>query len=318
MNLLTEGFLLLLLLPESLLNFEGHRVMTHDDSIKYIPLEKLTAESIPEFVPAPKNITVLREGTAFLDCPIKTSGDRPVSYPLISWVRRRDWHILTNGLLTFTTDSRFKVLYKEGSFNWVLQIKWVQERDAGQYECQVSTPTGTISREVQLHVVRTEAFIQGGEEYHVDLGSTISLTCIIENSPTPPQYIFWYHNSRMINYDVERGVKVDIRAVEDTGKQGEEDEGVRRPEEWIRTRTVSRLELPAARKEDEGNYTCMPSNSEPATVHVFIQEGNNITPLRVEAQEQQNSEQENTNFAPTLINPTLLMVLLLVLVFTAN
>ena len=44
---------------------------------------------------------------------------------------------------------------------------------------QVSTPTGTISREVQLHVVRTEAFIQGGEEYHVDLGSTISLTCII-------------------------------------------------------------------------------------------------------------------------------------------
>jgi hypothetical protein len=41
----------------------------------------------------------------------------------ISWVRRRDWHILTNGLLTFTTDSRFKVLYKEGSFNWVLQVK---------------------------------------------------------------------------------------------------------------------------------------------------------------------------------------------------
>jgi hypothetical protein len=38
-------------------------------------------------------------------------------------VRRRDWHILTNGLLTFTSDSRFKVLYKEGSFNWVLQVQ---------------------------------------------------------------------------------------------------------------------------------------------------------------------------------------------------
>ena len=103
----------------------------------------------------------------------------------------------------------------------------------------------------------------------------------LENSPTPPQYIFWYHNSRMINYDVERGVKVDIRAVEDTGKQGEEEEGVRRPEEWVRTRTVSRLELPAARKEDEGNYTCLPSNSEPATVHVFIQEGN-IFPMLID------------------------------------
>ena len=47
---------------------------------------------------------------------------------------------------------------------------------------QVSTSTGTIARQVQLNVVRTEAFIQGGEEYHVDLGSTISLTCVIGES----------------------------------------------------------------------------------------------------------------------------------------
>ena len=45
-----------------------------------------------------------------------------MNYFQISWVRRRDWHILTNGLVTFTSDSRFKVLYKEGSFNWVLQV----------------------------------------------------------------------------------------------------------------------------------------------------------------------------------------------------
>ena len=102
----------------------------------------------------------------------------------------------------------------------------------------------------------------------------------LENSPTPPQYIFWYHNSRMINYDIERGVKVDMRAVEDTGKRGADDGGGRRDEtegerseDGARTRTESRLELPSARKEDEGNYTCMPSNADPATVHVFIQEG---------------------------------------------
>ena len=40
----------------------------------------------------------------------------------ISWVRIRDWHILTNGLVRFSTDDRFNVLYKEGSFNWVLQV----------------------------------------------------------------------------------------------------------------------------------------------------------------------------------------------------
>ena len=42
--------------------------------------------------------------------------------PQISWVRIRDWHILTNGLVRFTTDDRFNVLYREGSFNWVLQV----------------------------------------------------------------------------------------------------------------------------------------------------------------------------------------------------
>ena len=55
----------------------------------------------------------------------------------ISWIRLRDWHILTTGVLTYTSDSRFQVLHKEGSYDWVLQIKYVQERDAGEYDCQV-------------------------------------------------------------------------------------------------------------------------------------------------------------------------------------
>ena len=56
----------------------------------------------------------------------------------ISWVRLRDWHILTNGVITYTSDSRFAILHKEGTYDWVLQIKYVQERDAGVYECQVN------------------------------------------------------------------------------------------------------------------------------------------------------------------------------------
>ena len=79
-----------------------------------------------------------------------------------------------------------------------------------------------------------------------------------ENSSTPPMYVFWYHNDRMVNYDSGRGVRVETRAGEVEG------------------RTVSRLSLPAAERADEGNYTCSPSNSEPATVHVFIQEGRGL------------------------------------------
>ena len=59
------------------------------------------------------------------------------------------------------------------------QIKYTQDWDAGIYECQVSTLQGPISQRVQLNVIFPEAFIQGGEEYHVDNGSPISLTCVI-------------------------------------------------------------------------------------------------------------------------------------------
>ena len=68
----------------------------------------------------------------------------------------------------------------------LLQIKFVQDRDGGIYECQVSTSTGTISRRVELSVVFPEAYIKGGEEYHVDEGSPISLTCVLTRPPARP------------------------------------------------------------------------------------------------------------------------------------
>lgn len=55
----------------------------------------------------------------------------------VSWVRRRDWHILSSGMLTYTNDERFQILHPEGSDDWTLQIKYVQKRDNGTYECQV-------------------------------------------------------------------------------------------------------------------------------------------------------------------------------------
>jgi len=44
----------------------------------------------------------------------------------------------------------------------------------------VSTGTGIMSHFVNLHIVVPEAFILGNGEHHVDIGSTISLVCIIE------------------------------------------------------------------------------------------------------------------------------------------
>lgn len=40
-------------------------------------------------------------------------------------------------MFTYTNDERFQVLHAEGSDDWTLQIKYVQKRDNGTYECQV-------------------------------------------------------------------------------------------------------------------------------------------------------------------------------------
>lgn len=56
----------------------------------------------------------------------------------VSWVRRRDWHILTSGLLTYTKEGRFTMHHNEGSTKWTLAIKYLKLEDQGVYECQVS------------------------------------------------------------------------------------------------------------------------------------------------------------------------------------
>lgn len=40
---------------------------------------------------------------------------------------------------TYTTDQRFQTTHHKDTDEWTLHIKWAQLRDAGMYECQVST-----------------------------------------------------------------------------------------------------------------------------------------------------------------------------------
>ncbi|XP_043279945.1 hemicentin-2 [Venturia canescens] len=203
------------------------------------------------------NVTVQLGGTAFLHCKVRNLAERTISDAEISWIRRRDWHVLTSSLLTYTNDGRFQALHPEGSDDWTLQIKYVQERDNGTYECQVSRSTGILSHFVNLNVVVPEAFILGSEEHHVDVGSIINLVCIIEKSPTPPQYVFWYHNNRMINYDTRGSVSIQT----DPGP------------------AQSRLIIHQAVESDTGNYTCSASNTKPASIYVFVTEGDKMAAI---------------------------------------
>jgi len=74
------------------------------------------------------------------------------STPQVAWIRHRDLHILTVGTYTYTTDQRFQTSYHRDIDEWTLQIKWAQQRDAGVYECQISTqPVRSYS--VNLNIV---------------------------------------------------------------------------------------------------------------------------------------------------------------------
>ncbi|EDW49541.1 GM16524 [Drosophila sechellia] len=225
------------------------------------------------------NTTVQLGGTAFLVC--KVSG---VDRNQISWIRRRDWHILSSGAQLYTNDERFAILHTPGSNMWTLQIKFVQRRDHGMYECQVSTPTGIISHFVNLQVVVPEAFILGSGELHVDMGSTINLVCIIEKSPTPPQYVYWQKNDRLINYvDSRRDITIETTPG---------------------PRTQSRLIIREPQVTDSGNYTCSASNTEPASIYVFVSKGDNMAAI---SRRKTSSADRLTHIFRSMLAPCLLL-----------
>ncbi|XP_063233103.1 limbic system-associated membrane protein-like isoform X2 [Bacillus rossius redtenbacheri] len=180
--------------------------------------------------------------SAYLHCRVRNLGDRAVS-----WIRKRDLHILTVGILTYTNDQRFQSLHSDGTDEWTLKVSSPQVRDSGVYECQVSTEP-KISQAFRLSVVVSKAKILGNPERYIKSGSDINLTCVVLQTPDPPSFIYWYRGAHVVNYSQRGGISVV------TEKQ---------------TRT-SRLLISRALPQDSGNYTCAPSSSDSASVVVHV------------------------------------------------
>ncbi|XP_028159628.1 neurotrimin-like [Ostrinia furnacalis] len=168
----------------------------------------------------------------------------------VSWIRKRDLHILTVGVHTYSSDARFAALHADGSDEWTLRVAPAQPRDSGAYECQVSTEP-KISLSFRLTVVVSKAEILSGPELFVRAGSDINLTCVAKHAPDPPSFIYWYRGEQVVNYAQRGGISVETEQ---------------------RTRT-SRLLIARAAPHDSGNYTCAPSSSESASVIVHVLSG---------------------------------------------
>ncbi|XP_055387744.1 protein sidekick-1-like isoform X2 [Condylostylus longicornis] len=192
-----------------------------------------------------RDVTVTVGQTALLHCKVKNLGDRAVS-----WIRKRDLHLLTVGILTYTSDQRFQSLHIDGSEEWTLKISSPQPRDTGTYECQVSMEP-KISQRFSLNVVVSRAKIIGNTELFIKSGSNINLTCVVMQSPVAPSFIYWYKGNRVLNYSQRRGINVYTE----------------------RSTKTSRLLITKATAMDSGNYTCSPSNSGSASVIVHVING---------------------------------------------
>ena len=99
-------------------------------------------------------------------------------------------------------DPRYQVLHSAEEPNtWSLQIRNVQESDAGKYECQINTEPKPITHTVQVKVVAGHIWILPSDPVvHVGTGGQLNLDCVVDTGPVLPQFILWYRDNRIIEY----------------------------------------------------------------------------------------------------------------------
>ncbi|XP_011062236.1 PREDICTED: lachesin [Acromyrmex echinatior] len=177
----------------------------------------------------------------------------------VSWMRKRDMHILSAGIFMYTSDLRFQVIHPDKSENWTLQIKSPQQRDSGVYECQVSTEP-KMSLNYSLNVVEARARILGQADIYVKTGSLLTLTCVMSQGPHDLGTVAWYRGSQAVVTSTrsENDIETEPRITVET--------------EWSDALT-SKLRITHAKLVDSGNYSCVPTVAEGASVNVHVING---------------------------------------------
>lgn len=100
-------------------------------------------------------------------------------------------------------------------------------------------------------ITEARAEIVGPPVRYQTPGSTLRLICRIVQSTETSAFLFWYHDSRMINYDADRGINVSAES----------------------DYHYSELTILRATSKHSGNYSCVPSNALPASIVVHIFKG---------------------------------------------
>lgn len=232
----------------------------------------------PYFDPAmPSNISVQLGDTALLICKVNQVGRKTVS-----WIRKRDSHILTVGSSTFISDGRFYILKPEKRHVWTLRIRYVQPRDAGLYECQVSTEP-KMSHFVQLNIVEPTVTIEANDgRIHAHQGTDVEFKCLIRGMLQKPAYVFWYHGDERLLPEYNPSMSDDVKVVAEAEDAYSESSQEVFPDYFSeeseasnsqRSMYLATLKLNKVRPEQKGIYKCGPSNTRSASVELHITDG---------------------------------------------
>ncbi|EDW80074.2 uncharacterized protein Dwil_GK24089 [Drosophila willistoni] len=241
----------------------------------------------------PRNITSLVGKSAYLGCRVKHLGNKTVA-----WIRHRDLHILTVGTYTYTTDQRFQTSYHRDIDEWTLQIKWAQQRDAGVYECQISTqPVRSYS--VNLNIVdlidaETSSTMQ---QYYNDDAFYIAADRVYQSSDDEFAGMFGPIQTVAVptatilggpDLYVDKGSTINLTCIIKFSPEppthifwyhqdkvlSEETSGGRLKFKTIKSEeTKSILLIYDADLLHSGKYSCYPSNTEIASIRVHVLQG---------------------------------------------
>ncbi|XP_017097989.2 uncharacterized protein dpr3 [Drosophila bipectinata] len=283
-----------------------------------------SAQSLPIFdFGMPRNITGRTGHTeAIIKCRVDSLHDKSVS-----WIRKRDLHILTVGTATYTTDKRFQVTESKDSREWTLHVKSPQAKDTGIYECQVNTEP-KMSMAFQLNIIEispdAKAVISGPHDLHFKAGSAIILNCVVQQpSVKDIGPIYWYRGEHMITpFDADDGpepvlpargrdrspdVPEDVSPNDIMSEVDLQKEFATRiaMESQLGDTLKSRLRISNAQTTDTGNYTCQPTTASSASVLVHVINDENPAAMQKSGAFSQDPRQ----LVPALLSLMLLMLL---------
>ncbi|GFO49806.1 leucine-rich repeats and immunoglobulin-like domains protein 1 [Plakobranchus ocellatus] len=238
---------------------------------------------VPEFLPGANNITVREGGDVQLPCSVRNLGTKQVA-----WRDVEEDRFLTIGTMTWSEDENVSLDHSRSKIDgqvtvWNLQIRHVRPRDAGLYECQVTSRAGLV-RLIKLNVVEHDLHalrgllqssgyqvpsvpvsVCGAADMHgclisitgkkyVDLGEKIELTCNASGGKVVPDEIDWFKGGDKINSKEKQYSHVLIVKSQE-----------------IATRTfTSQLIIDHSKLSDTGNYICRSSRNDIANLPVTV------------------------------------------------